>query len=391
MKIQPAESRKKHWADRHGAWIVSLCLHFAVIVLILTQEIPKAPSRETVSLTTVNITLSPAAPEEFSVSGPVPEEEAAAPAETSPLATAAIPVVEPAAPEDMASVRADNAAAPDAGVPDAGAPDGGAHDTGTAAPPPPNTPLSSGDGGTALVATGANGASPEGSLTPPASGIQLPPSTILSSTGQQIAAGDAEAARRAEDAQVGEILAGYGKAAAGNRAEAFGERRDIDKRIQKVELATVAAPHFPGFGGARTNVIRTLNLGNVDPALGQKVMDRYSIHITHRYVESINSLNYLSSVATGNAVFHPTNKPGDYEVFEISPDAHRRMVWLEQNYLVTHGYDPASTKLDRVDFGIVETSPGTWDLGILSIKVNQFGQLGIPDVASPRPATAPAK
>ena len=52
------------------------------------------------------------------------------------------------------------------------------------------------------------------------------------------------------------------------------------------------------------------------------------------------------------------------------------MIWLENNYLVSHGYDARTARVDKVTFGIVEKIEGFWDLGITNIKVQVFTPLG---------------
>jgi hypothetical protein len=152
-------------------------------------------------------------------------------------------------------------------------------------------------------------------------------------------------------------------------------RKAIDKRLQFFEIAQKAVPYFPEYKDARVGAIRTLDLRDIKTEIQEKVFLRYDMKISKRFVESV-APSFLSSAATGTSVYHATNKTGYYEVFEISEKAHRQMLWLEQNYLVSHGHDTRKARVDKVTFGIVEKVEGFWDLAITDIKVQVFTPIG---------------
>jgi hypothetical protein len=118
-------------------------------------------------------------------------------------------------------------------------------------------------------------------------------------------------------------------------------------------------------------------------------MQRYEIRITSRFAAP-SGPSYLNSAASGGSVYTTTDKPGYYEVFEISPKAYRQMVVLENNWLVSHGHDTATTFVDTVEFGIVRKSENFWDLGILNMRVQQLAELGRPTIGSPPKEGEPA-
>ncbi|MBN1867052.1 hypothetical protein JW916_07135 [Candidatus Sumerlaeota bacterium] len=186
-----------------------------------------------------------------------------------------------------------------------------------------------------------------------------------------------------QEERIKEILLAYNEHASRNRAERHEDMKDIDKRLEKASIATAASRSFRDYQGARVGAVRTFSDSGVDPEIAKRVKNRYDIHITTRYLDKPGGLSYLSSAASGGSVYHPADKPGYYEVFEISEKAFRQMVVLENEWLVSHGYDPGSTFVDTVEFGIVERSPGYWDLGILNIKVQEYTPLGKPTTTKP--------
>ena len=160
-------------------------------------------------------------------------------------------------------------------------------------------------------------------------------------------------------------------------------RKDIGERLQKYEQAAEASSHFSNYKGARTGAIRTLNLDNAPSDAQQRVMDRYNIRITQQYVSNA-APSYLNSAATGGSVYHPSTRPGYYEVFVISAEAQKKMWYLETRYLQNHGYEPGSAMVDTVEFGVVR-DPETkdWDLGILHIEVRQTRPVNAPTIDAP--------
>ena len=67
----------------------------------------------------------------------------------------------------------------------------------------------------------------------------------------------------------------------------------------------------------------------------------------------------------------------------IAEKEYKQMVWLEKEWLNSHGYDPRRTLVEMVEFGIVEVTQGTWDLGILDIKVRELTEVGSPTIDAP--------
>lgn len=183
--------------------------------------------------------------------------------------------------------------------------------------------------------------------------------------------------------RIAEIRERYRSQVGEKRRQVHEQRRELDKRLGKLEIATEAASHFSNYKGARVGAIRTLNLDSAPDKAAQEVMARYNIRVGSRYVEA-GAPSFLNSAASGGNVYRPSNQPGFYEVFVISKEAQKRMWWLETNYLKTHGYEPGSAIVDTVEFGVVRGPDGKWDLGILNIEIRPVrGALDTPDPRGP--------
>ncbi len=179
----------------------------------------------------------------------------------------------------------------------------------------------------------------------------------------------------AREEAIDQIIAEAKENPSESRKELKETRKSIDKRLEFIEMAENAVPCFPEYKDARVGAIRTLDIRNIKPEIQEEVFKRYDMKITQRYTESV-APSFLTSAATGKTVYHATGKAGYHEVFEISPKAQRQMVWLEHNYLISHGYDTHKSRVDKVTFGIVEKIDGFWDLAITDIEIKVFTPLG---------------
>ena len=196
---------------------------------------------------------------------------------------------------------------------------------------------------------------------------------------------DKQAKAKEQDRRVAQILQDYKQQEVEGRKSLNEHRTDIKGRLQTAEIAAAAFKAFPEYGGARVGAVRTLDFTKVDEKAAKLVMDKYAIQIRTKYVDSLGP-SYLNSAASGGTVYTTTNKPGMYEVFEISAKAYKQMIWLEQDYLSTHGYSPKTCRIDSVEFGIVQKG-SDWDLGILDIKVQQLAEIGKPKIEAQAPAS----
>lgn len=191
-----------------------------------------------------------------------------------------------------------------------------------------------------------------------------------------------------QEARIRRIVAGLGKSITSGRQALNEGRQGIHQRLENAAMQVAAYPHFPGYKGARMGAVRTLTFDNVPPEVAREVMARYDIRVTTRYAAPTGG-SFLSSAASNGSVYTPTDKPGYYDVFEISPKACQQMVVLEQNWLLSRGYDTSSTYVDTVEFGIVRKAANFWDLGILKMNVQQLAQLGHPSFAPAAPPPTP--
>ncbi|NQU43592.1 hypothetical protein HQ520_09915 [bacterium] len=105
-------------------------------------------------------------------------------------------------------------------------------------------------------------------------------------------------------------------------------------------------------------------------------MRRYGIRRERRLVTPGGS-SYLNSISVGGVEYGVPREAGINEVIALPERALSKMIALEQMWLVARNYDPRTTQVKRVEFGVVQQSEGKWDLGIVDIEVQDLrGILG---------------
>ncbi len=220
---------------------------------------------------------------------------------------------------------------------------------------------------------------PSETLPPAASVVEIPDLSPAPAEKNPTEGEDRQGRRERE---IAEILEDYGKYASTQRKAAHEGRRDRNKRLEKIDLGVQAVPFFPEFTEGRIGPVRILDVRVGDPEGVKQVMERYGIHNDEGLIETVRP-SFLSSASIGDKVYHATGRTGYYEYFVIPEKAQRQMAWLEQNYMNSHGYTPATARVDRVVFGAVRRIDDQWDLGILEIKVRRFAPLGESSDAAP--------
>lgn len=117
--------------------------------------------------------------------------------------------------------------------------------------------------------------------------------------------------------------------------------------------------------------IRELDFSGWPKNIVDDMMRRYDLQIVHRKVTGGSNQEFLSSAAsaTGDMYYADRSNPGGYsEVFELSRQSVAVMSRLEEEEIKRRNLDLARTRVTRVKFGIVQTGPNQYDLGILEFE-----------------------
>jgi len=119
--------------------------------------------------------------------------------------------------------------------------------------------------------------------------------------------------------------------------------------------------------GNETGTVRVIDIGNVPREVADRVLQRYEIRITQKFVTGDRELSFLNQARLGEKTFNNRNLTGYFEVFELPRKAIQRLTLLERAALINRGLDPGNTFVKKITFGILETKKG-YDLGVTDFE-----------------------
>lgn len=123
--------------------------------------------------------------------------------------------------------------------------------------------------------------------------------------------------------------------------------------------------------GAEEGTVRVLDIGNVPGKISDRVLQRYRIRITKKFISSDNDLFFLNKVQVQDKTFISGSGTGYYEVFEIPLEAVKKMTLLEGMEFSARRLDPSKTRVKKIVFGIVQID-GEYDLGITVFEFEEI-------------------
>lgn len=374
----PAAEPARNFTERYGGWILSGCCHIILFSVLLMARQP-AHRRVDVPIEPIRVTLSasvdaalpgaPAAPVADGAAAsartggpPAPEPEVAI-QQARPLAPLAPPQPTPVAEQDAAlgpgslaaalrpvmtlSMNRENALAP--GTPTDNAPGSqvpGASDDSNL----PHNPKAGGS-------TEPGPAAPDGSY--------------------------AQGAVRKRGDGVGGPGTEAGSAGVGARLQAARAGLTADKTL-------FAPKNLFAARGASEGAIRSITLGGAPDETTKEVLGRYGIKIVGAPFNA--GASYLSGQAVGQEQFVTRFAGGATAMFSFTSIGAGKMVQLEEDALRKAGYDPASTRIVMVTYGVVNTPRG-YDLGVVDMKTEplMLPKTRTYEKADPVPEKTPAK
>lgn len=143
----------------------------------------------------------------------------------------------------------------------------------------------------------------------------------------------------------------------------------IADRLQMASIKLQSQKWLETTRGADEGMIRKLDTMDVPPEIADRVLARYGIRITYRYIDGARSkYDFLNQASTSDGTFYNRGGKGYYQVFSFGPVAVSKMMRLVTEEMKRQGVAPSRTRVIEVVYGIVET-PGRYDLGIKHIEL----------------------
>ncbi|MCC6547406.1 hypothetical protein IT570_09585 [Candidatus Sumerlaeota bacterium] len=163
------------------------------------------------------------------------------------------------------------------------------------------------------------------------------------------------------------------------RSEVAQNKKELSQRATKVRESNIrmevdsAMKDFKlNSDGGVEGAIRLLNVDGLAPAKIQPVLDKYGISFERRHTKPTSGRGFLNSAATSRGTFRDVSTEGYYDVMVLSGRAVHFMATLETEALMNRNYDPATTRIRKITFGIINNGQGELDLGVIDLQVEQI-------------------
>lgn len=163
------------------------------------------------------------------------------------------------------------------------------------------------------------------------------------------------------------------------RNEVAEDRKELNQRATKVREANVRMDVDSAWkdfqlnsDGGLEGAIRLLNVDKFAPEKVQPILDKYGITFERRHTKPSAGRGFLNAASTDRGTFRDVSTEGYYEVLVLSGRAVAYMATLETEALNRRNYDPATTRIRKITFGIVDNGRGELDLGVTDLQVEQI-------------------
>ncbi|MEO8377865.1 MAG: hypothetical protein ABI579_09365, partial [Candidatus Sumerlaeota bacterium] len=145
------------------------------------------------------------------------------------------------------------------------------------------------------------------------------------------------------------------------REEVAQDKKELNQRATKVrennirmEVDSAAKDFKNNSDGGVEGAIRLLNVEGFAPAKVKPILDKYGITFERRHTKPTAGRGFLNSAATDRGTFRDVSTEGYYEVLVLSGRAVAYMATLETEALGRRNYDPATTRIRKITFGVID-------------------------------------
>jgi len=175
-------------------------------------------------------------------------------------------------------------------------------------------------------------------------------------------------------AQQASALASIKMAIAGEASAVAARKQELGKGIKDLELDMSRREFLLASDGGMSGVIRTLDVSGHDEEEVLRVLrGRYGISVETKHVTPQAGRNFLNAAKTQEGTFTTAKEEGIYDVFILSPKARSMMATLEVTAMQKDGYDPTTTRVREIEFGMVRNAEtGQLELAVVKLKAEKI-------------------
>lgn len=149
------------------------------------------------------------------------------------------------------------------------------------------------------------------------------------------------------------------------------QAKELREDIIRAEVKSAAKDFELNSDGGLDGAIRTLDVEGFPEHVVIPVLKRYGITYERRYTSPAGGRNFLNAAVTEQGTFRNVQKEGYYDVLVLSNKAVAFMTTKEIEALQERGYDPRTTRVRKIVFGIVQMQD-LYDLDVTQLEVEQI-------------------
>lgn len=148
-------------------------------------------------------------------------------------------------------------------------------------------------------------------------------------------------------------------------------RHDLQASIQNEQIKSAAREFELTTDGGSEGQIRLLNVEHYPHEKVVPILSRYGITYERRHITPSAGRSFLNAAVTNQGTFTNAPAEGYYEVFVLSSYATSQLAMMEIEALGERGFNPKTSRIRKVVFGIIINRQGEADLGVTDIEIER--------------------
>lgn len=151
--------------------------------------------------------------------------------------------------------------------------------------------------------------------------------------------------------------------------------KDLQKSLIRNEVESAARDFELASDGGAAGAIRLLDTTSFPDHIVRPILQRYGMTFERRYTRPVHGRNFLNAARTDAGTFSNVAAEGVYDVLALSPKALTIMSARETQALRDRGYDPRTTRIVEITFGIIKPDCQgcpEYDFGVVDLVAEQI-------------------
>ncbi|MBI5154469.1 hypothetical protein HZA57_04455 [Candidatus Poribacteria bacterium] len=148
---------------------------------------------------------------------------------------------------------------------------------------------------------------------------------------------------------------------------------ELKGRVNRLAVESAGREFLFNSDGGKSGIIRTLDFEGMPDEVVNEVCARYGIEVEYKFVRpDAGSRRFLNAALTSEGAFTSAQEEGYYHVFSLTPKAVSMMAAIEVTALMARGFEPGTTRIRKITFGIVKDNEGVYVLGVTDLEAEDL-------------------